>query len=95
MVPIGVGEFDKIGHLSFGDLRGGAAAPRNALGRELSLPIGELLRAADIESQVAQHRLRRRRRRDAMLKPIRPDVGDGSIRRSTNGKSQQIASEFL
>src|SRR5206468_10769249 len=72
-----------------------AVAPMDALGCELDLPLSKLLRAADVETDVTQNRLRRRRCGDAMLIPIRSQIGNLSVRRSAGRKSQYITRKIL
>src|SRR5437899_2518573 len=75
-MSVGIVEFNEIGHASFGTLFRAAAAPIDAFGRELGLPLGKLLTAADIQTDVLQSRLWSRIGRDAMGILIRPQVGN-------------------
>ena len=64
-MSIGIGEFDKVSHTPLGTLCRRAVAPMDAFGCELGLPVGKLLLAADVETEIAESRLASSRGRDA------------------------------
>src|SRR5574341_1481749 len=81
--------------MSFGALRRVAVAPIDAFGAELGFPLGKLSGAADVEPDIVEHRLRSRARGNAMPILIRPHIGNLSVRRSTDRKSQHVTGKIL
>jgi hypothetical protein len=79
-VSIRVLELDKITYMPFDTFLRAAVTPMDAKGCQLDLPLSELLGASDVESNVTQKRFRRLTCGDPMLIPIRPHIGDLSVR---------------
>ena len=74
MMSVGIFEFDKISHISFGTLRRAAVAPIDAFGGELGLPLGKLSRAADVEPDIVQNGFRSRACGNPMVIRIHPHI---------------------